>query len=91
VLPVNTVFLRFSWRVGVSANTALRKAMREKTDLPVRYPPLNLCTDNGAMIAAAAYYRMAGGAEYGPGVRPHPDVAPVDGHVWGGVELWGCF
>ncbi|MDQ7037234.1 MAG: hypothetical protein Q9P01_21040 [Anaerolineae bacterium] len=23
----------------------------------MRYPPLNLCTDNAAMIAAAAHYR----------------------------------
>lgn len=42
---------------GVSANQRLRQAMRRETDLPVRYPPLNLCTDNAAMIAAAAYYR----------------------------------
>jgi N6-L-threonylcarbamoyladenine synthase len=42
---------------GVSANGKLRQAMRKETDLPVRYPPLNLCTDNAAMIAAAAYYR----------------------------------
>jgi N6-L-threonylcarbamoyladenine synthase len=46
---------------GVSANTALRNAMRAATDLPVRYPPLNLCTDNAAMIAAAAYYRYQAG------------------------------
>ncbi len=42
---------------GVSANQRLRHVMRRETDLPVRYPPLNLCTDNAAMIAAAAYYR----------------------------------
>jgi N6-L-threonylcarbamoyladenine synthase len=42
---------------GVSANQHLRQEMRRATELPVRYPPLNLCTDNGAMIAAAAYYR----------------------------------
>lgn len=42
---------------GVSANQRLRQAMRKETNLPVRYPPLNLCTDNGAMIAAAAYHR----------------------------------
>lgn len=46
---------------GVSANTYLRKQMRAKTELPVRYPPLNLCTDNGAMIAAAAHYRFEEG------------------------------
>ncbi len=42
---------------GVSANQRLRAAMKKQTDLPVRYPPLNLCTDNAAMIAAAAHYR----------------------------------
>ncbi|GAB5493781.1 MAG: tRNA (adenosine(37)-N6)-threonylcarbamoyltransferase complex transferase subunit TsaD [Phototrophicaceae bacterium] len=43
---------------GVSANTMLRMKMRKESELPVRYPPLNLCTDNAAMIASAAHYRM---------------------------------
>lgn len=46
---------------GVSANQRLRAEMRKQTDLPVRYPPLNLCTDNGAMIAAAGYFRYLAG------------------------------
>lgn len=46
---------------GVSANQMLRQKMRKETELPVRYPPLNLCTDNGAMIAAAAYWRYQEG------------------------------
>lgn len=46
---------------GVSANQALRQKMRKETELPVRYPPLNLCTDNGAMIAAAAHFRYENG------------------------------
>lgn len=44
---------------GVSANGRLRALMKRESSLPVRYPPLNLCTDNAAMIAAAAYYRHA--------------------------------
>jgi N6-L-threonylcarbamoyladenine synthase len=46
---------------GVSANRALRAAMDAATDLPVRVPPPQLCTDNAAMIAAAAHYHLING------------------------------
>lgn len=42
---------------GVSANQRLRALMKKETDLPVRYPPLSLCTDNAAMIATVAHFR----------------------------------
>jgi N6-L-threonylcarbamoyladenine synthase len=47
---------------GVAANTLLRKDLVERSPLPVIVPPAALCTDNGAMIAAAAYRRLAAGA-----------------------------
>jgi N6-L-threonylcarbamoyladenine synthase len=44
---------------GVAANAMLRQRLDERLRIPYRYPPLALCTDNAAMIAAAAYYRYA--------------------------------
>ena len=44
---------------GVSANSKLRhefKKVCNKEGLKLYYPPLNLCTDNAAMIGSAAYY-----------------------------------
>ncbi len=42
---------------GVSANVRLRNALDAEFPGRVYYPPLALCTDNGAMIALAGWYR----------------------------------
>ncbi|HDQ35011.1 MAG TPA: tRNA (adenosine(37)-N6)-threonylcarbamoyltransferase complex transferase subunit TsaD, partial [Chloroflexi bacterium] len=60
---------------GVSANTSLRMAVRARHNIPVYTAPLVLCTDNGAMIAAAGTYRYQAGVRAGweldiePGLR----------------------
>ena len=49
---------------GVSANRLLRRMMQEEADkagIPLYMPKLNLCTDNAAMIASAAYFRLMKG------------------------------
>jgi N6-L-threonylcarbamoyladenine synthase len=42
---------------GVAANGPLREVLRERSPVPVWVPRPVLCTDNGAMIAAAAHFR----------------------------------
>jgi N6-L-threonylcarbamoyladenine synthase len=65
---------------GVSANGALRAAMDAAADRPVRYPPLSLCVDNAAMIAAAGYFRFAHGYrdDLDMDVRPMWPLTSID-------------
>lgn len=50
---------------GVSANRALRSQMKARLSIPVRFPPPILCTDNAAMIAAAAHWHLINGQSDG--------------------------
>lgn len=41
---------------GVAANQELRRILSDRIPLQIDYAPMNLCTDNGAMIASLGYY-----------------------------------
>lgn len=41
---------------GVAANAELRRQLSERIPLHIDYAPMNLCTDNAAMIATLGYY-----------------------------------
>lgn len=41
---------------GVAANQELRRQLAERLPIPIEYAPIQLCTDNAAMIATLGYY-----------------------------------
>ena len=61
---------------GVAANSALRRALTERSPLPVRIPRPALCTDNGAMIAACGWWCLQAG-----------QAAPLDADVRPGLRI----
>ncbi len=41
---------------GVAANQELRRQLTERLSIPIEYAPMQLCTDNAAMIATLGYF-----------------------------------
>ncbi len=63
---------------GVAANRLLRAEMARRSPVPVRCPPIRLCTDNAAMVAAAAHYRFISGVRSGLDLDVVPALALVN-------------
>ena len=59
---------------GVAANERLRGELIRRAPVPVRCPPIALCTDNAAMIAAAAFYRFDAGRQSGWDLDVEPNL-----------------
>lgn len=58
---------------GVAANQELRRQLQERLPIPIEYAPMQLCTDNGAMIAALGCFyaeRMGPTSPFGLEVEP---------------------
>ena len=62
---------------GVAANSLLRRRLAARISRPTYIPPLRYCTDNAAMIGAAATYRLAAGERAGLDLDAAPNLALV--------------
>jgi N6-L-threonylcarbamoyladenine synthase len=59
---------------GVASNSYLRERLRRRAEdagLEVILPRAELCTDNGAIVAASGYYRFQAGLVSGPTLSPY--------------------
>ena len=68
---------RFAIAGGVASNSALRKSMKEaceKRQIRFYHPSPIFCTDNAAMIGAAAYYEYLAGTRHGWDLNAVPNL-----------------
>ena len=68
---------KFSIAGGVASNSTLREAMRqacERRHIAFYHPSPLLCTDNAAMIGAAAYYEYKKGVRHGLDLNAVPNL-----------------
>lgn len=66
---------------GVAANSELRASLKTaatEIGAEVYYPPMNLCTDNGAMIAGIAYQKYQQGLQDGLSLNAAANGSIVD-------------
>jgi N6-L-threonylcarbamoyladenine synthase len=59
---------------GVSANKQLREKFNRHFGVAVSFPPLAFCTDNAAMIGAAAHFAFVRGVRHGLDMDVAPDL-----------------
>ena len=68
---------KFAIAGGVASNSALREALTDacrKKGIAFYHPSPILCTDNAAMIGAAAYYEYKEGVRHGYDLNAVPNL-----------------
>ena len=71
---------------GVAANSRLRAealARAQAAKIELRTPPIGLCTDNGAMVAALTSLAVSAGVAPSPVGFSTLSTVPLDQPVWG--------
>ncbi len=64
---------------GVAANEQLRTRMSERSPVSVHCPPLELCTDNAAMVASTGFFLFGRGERAGWDLDVVPGLRLVEG------------
>jgi N6-L-threonylcarbamoyladenine synthase len=59
---------------GVAANSRLREELGSIEGVQARFPSMNMCTDNGAMIAGIGYHYLSRGERDGLDLNAYPRV-----------------